>query len=840
MKDGSVPKSKQQPSVEMQYLRYLAQTGLNERYHDKPPIVAIDRLAHELDVIEKAEYATYFLIVWDLCRYCREVDLPIGPGRGSVCGSIMAWAIRITDVNPLTYDIPFERFMHLDRVVMPDIDLDVCQRRRQEVINYLKDKYGDDHVAQIVTFGTLTAKTAVLDTCRVLHVDEYIYGNGASNRYGLELSAMVPEGSGPDQIFLKPFIEKNPDFAQKLRAPQIKYNNRKLDLVQHLLTLEGQPRHVSKHAAGVIISPTPLFDMLPMRSKSDEDPTTQFDMHDLERMGYLKMDCLGLRNVTLLHDIEKAAEIQFRHTAMNDEETFDLIERGDTVGVFQLEGAGITSAATGLKARTFKDVCALIALYRPGPMEQLGAFIGRAHGEERVSYLHPDLKSILKDTYGLIIYQEQVMRMAQVFAGYTPGEADLFRKAIGKKDDKLIRQQLEEFKERALDRGYDKGVVQAIVDQVFDFGRYGFNIGHSVGYGHITYWTAYAKAHYPKEFFTALLNSYVGDVERMGTVLRDVSRHGIRVLPPSINGAGLDFTSHPVADTILFALSAVKGIGDKSADLILTEREDNGPFKSFSDFCSRMPRIPINVKMALIDAGAFERDLTKRGVLLHDAPRLNAEAKRERTPTLKSAVDYDLPDFEMAERERKATGFYLSGHPLKLRMPQLDIYELDTELQATGAMAAIIVSAHTHTSKRGEMAFLAVESLVDGCPDLTVFSDVWEASKHFCQPGRFILFGYKKQEYRGKMGLIVDRLYEMTGNVFPASSATLRLTHVSKEYARQLAILARAHPGTVPLRFDIPFWEGKRAVLRCKEISIATTAAAVDDFKKYGYFKLAI
>lgn len=824
------------------YLRYLAETGLKKRMGLRFVDNAKEfrqRLEFELDVIEKSGFATYFLILADLCNFCRSKQIPIGPGRGSVCGSIMAWAVGITDVNPMLFDIPFERFMHLERIAMPDIDLDVCQRRRQEVIAYLKDKYGSDHVTQIVTFGNLTAKTAITDLCRVLHADQWVYGSGMTNRFGKELSDLIPEGSGADQVYLETFMAENPDFRQKLEAPHMKFDGRKIDVVEHLLTFEGSPRHISKHAAGVIISPQPLMDVLPLRSKNGEDETSQYDMHDLEALGFLKMDCLGLRTVTMLHDIEQMVDgLNFREVPMDDEKTFDLLERGDTVGVFQLEGAGITSATTGLKPRRFEDVFALIALYRPGPMEQLGSFIHRAHGEEEISYIHPDLEPILKDTYGLIVYQEQTMKIAMKFAGLTPGEADMFRKAIGKKIPKLIAEELDKFTVRAIKKKYPKEVVDALAEQIKYFGRYGFNVGHSVGYGYITYWTAYAKANYPLEFFCALLNSYIGNIERIAIILRDAQHHGIKVATPSINSAGLEFVPHPLGDSIIFPLIAIKGMGDKTVATILEDRDQNGTYQGpaggFEDFCARLPGVPINIKKAMVEAGCFIKPLDKRAELLFCAERRNAEltGKKLQPPDMELA---NLADWQMAERERKTVGFYLTAHPLKLRMPMLEMYDLSEEIGESGALAGIVTDIHPFESKRGPMAFVSVETLVDGCPDLTMFSDVWAQVKEVIRPGTAILFKYKKQTFRGRTSLVCDVVHEIRQDVFPAGTVTLSIDHVDRGIAKHLRNLVREYEGgSAILKFEIPWWNGKRGLARWTEIGIRPTAAFIEEAKQFG------
>jgi DNA polymerase-3 subunit alpha len=825
------------------YLRFLSERGLRHRYRDrgvKPvPTDAVDRLNFELDVIEKAGFATYFLIIADLCAFCRSTDIALGPGRGSVCGSLMAWAVGITDVNPLDHSIPFERFMHLERIAMPDIDMDLEHRRRPEVIAYLKEKYGENCVAQIMTFGNLTAKTALTDLCRVLHVDAVVFGNGMTNRYGKELADLVPEGSGPDQTMLAELIAEDPKFASMIRAPHLKFGGRPIDLEQHALDVEGMPRHTSKHAAGLIISADPLIDSLPLHITPNTDLRSQYDMWDLERLGFLKMDFLGLKTVTVLHDVEKlVGDLNLRQVPEDDRATFDLISRGDTVGVFQLEGAGITNAAMGVKPSSFSDIAALIALYHPGPMKQLGSFIARKHGEEPISYLHSDLKPILDTTYGLIIYQEQVMRIAQVFAGYTAGEADQFRKAIGKKIDKLIREQIEKFAERALERGYVKTLVEALCTQIYDFGRYGFNIGHSVGYGYITYWSAYCKAHYPKEFYTALLNSHSDNIESISTIIRDASRHGVRVVCPTINSAEAQFVCHPTANKIIFSLPGIKGVGEKAVTAIISERDRGGPFKNFQDFCTRVAGVPINVKVALIDAGSFVTSLEERAILLANAVGLNDEARGRRVKVQPS----DIPtQWEMAERERAVTGFYLTAHPLKLRLPLLEMYDLDEEVQGTGSMAGVIHKINKFNSKRGEMAFVAIEALDPDCPDITIFAELWSKVKEHCKVGVLILFRYTKNNYRGRTSLVAETLHVVYNSTeHPASSVTIRLNEVNDEVGQELKDLVEEFSGESQLRLDVSWEEGKRGILKVREEGVRPTQGFIERAQRLGRVRLSV
>jgi DNA polymerase-3 subunit alpha len=797
------------------YLRYITYRGCSDRYgHNVDPKFFItdqvlsQRIEHELDVIEKAGFPGYFLIVADILRFCREQGIPTGPGRGSVCGSAVAYATSITDVEPIRFGIPFERFLHLERIAQPDIDLDICQARRGEVINYLRETYGHDSVAQIITFTPLNAKGVVRDVCRVLHVDDVLRGV-PTNETGDKLALMIPEGSGADQIKLQEFIDSDEGgvFAEAIQKLTIPYQGDEISVLDTCLALEGLRRHGSVHAAGVVIADRPLVELAPLHKKNqDAEINIQYDMRDAESVGLLKMDVLGLRTVTVLGEAERLVRNRVRgfdikSVPLDDQPTFELLQRGDTGAVFQLEGDGITAACVGMRPDRFEDIIALIALYRPGPMEQLGPYFRRKHGEEPVEYSHPSLRAILERTYGLMVYQEQVMGIVRELGGYTAGEADQFRKAIGKKLVPLIREKIDEFIKHAVERGHDEKLIRDLGDQIFYFGRYGFNLGHATGYGFIVYWTAYLKANYPNEFFTANLNSQLGKLDEIGTLLRDAERHGIDILPPDINESGAGFTltyrdGEPSA--IRFGIGAVKGLGDSAvndiieerdsheknayrttrvlkskpdgtaykANLRVTERVRNVPrtYEGYLDFCSRLSHVPINVKKALVVAGAFGADIDDRITLLSVAERANEAAKSNRRFSVERDGGNCATELEILKSEKEVLGFYISSHPLGHYKQDLLRHGATIDghfdsLHSRVVVAGMVVGIRLHQAKNGEMAWISLESGIEGLPDITAFSSSWSAVKSRVTKDKVVVVkGAKRHDARFGWAIIADEI----------------------------------------------------------------------------------
>ena len=691
------------------YLTYLTHSGLERRFRN-PSREYWDRVKRELGVIESAGFSSYFLIVWDIVQAAKRMKIPMGPGRGSVCGSMVAYATEIIEVDPIEHNIPFGRFLNLDRISMPDVDLDICQVRRQEVIDYVRGKYGDKSVASIVSFATDQARAIIIEVCRMLHVDEANYnGEYHGNRIGRLLADMVPEGAGADQVFLREYVYT--EEGKALVAQMEMYdpihpfdNTRRISILDHCLRLEGVRRHTSIHAAGIVIAPGDIEDVVPLyRKNKDAELQTMFSYQDVEALGLLKFDLLGLRTVTVLGDMEgmvqrSSPEFRIADIPMDDGATFGTLQSGNTTGVFQLEGEGMTRATVQIKPESFQDVVALLALYRPGPMEQVSSYAARKAKTEVVYYDHPDLAEVLSDTYGLIVYQEQVMGLAQKLAGYSDGEADVFRKAIGKKIPELIAEQLAQFKVRALERGYEESMLGKLSVQIDHFGRYGFNRGHATGYGFITYWTAWFRTHYPAEFFAANLNSYAGDIKKITKLIDAADRAGVKIRPPDIN---LSKATFDVVDgAVLYGLSAIRGLGDVMVKDIVEERDGpekneyrpvkvrvekedgtsrlmtqrkpvrvlhegrsyDGPY----DFCRRLTHITINAKKALAVAGAFGVDPGFRTRLYDRFEILNNRAKAGKAYDMEK--DYEIPQtttqVKLFDMEREILGYYVSGHPL--------------------------------------------------------------------------------------------------------------------------------------------------------------------------------
>ncbi|HEY3169300.1 MAG TPA: DNA polymerase III subunit alpha, partial [Candidatus Binatia bacterium] len=569
-----------------------------------------DRLEYELDVIKRMQFPGYFLVVADFINYAKRSGIPVGPGRGSSAGSLVAYALRITDLDPIRHVLLFERFLNPERRSMPDIDVDFCIRGRAQVIQYVKDKYGADRVAQIATFGTLKAKAAIRDVGRAL---------GFSFAETDMIAKLIP---APKQGFDYPLTES---MKMEPRLPELmKSDPRVKTLIEHALRLEGLVRHASTHAAGVVLSNLPLVDHLPLFVDKDGGIVTQFDMTCVEKIGLVKFDFLGLKTLTLIHDclklidVTRGEKIDLNRLVLDDKKTYQTLCNGNTTGVFQLESGGIREMTVKIRPNCFEDLVAILALYRPGPLDSGMAeeYIKRKLGKEKIKYLHPLLEPILKDTYGVIVYQEQVMQIAQVLAGYTMGDADFLRRAMGKKDPEEMAAQRERFVGGARGKKIDEKRAGEIFDQMETFARYGFNKSHSAAYALVSYQTAYLKTHYPVEFMAMLMTSEMGDTDKVIKNLAECRSKDIEVLAPDINESRADFT--PVGNKIRFGLAAVKNVGEKAVEVILESRAQDGPFESLFDFCRRVDMTAVNRRVieSLIKCGAFDSTQVSRARML--------------------------------------------------------------------------------------------------------------------------------------------------------------------------------------------------------------------------------
>ncbi|MCX6091235.1 MAG: DNA polymerase III subunit alpha [Candidatus Atribacteria bacterium] len=568
------------------YLRDLCREGLKKRYGDLPPAKNVEQLEYELKVINDMGYGAYFLIVWDFVNYSRQKGIMVGPGRGSAAGSIVSYSLGITDIDPIRYGLLFERFLNPERVSMPDIDIDFCFERRGEVINYVSERYGHTNVAQIITFGRMMARAAVRDVGRAL---------GWSYNDVDRIAKLIPGGPG---VTLKKAIESNAELKK-----MAKQDARVAELLEYSQRIEGMCRHASMHAAGVVISHQPLTNYVPLQKMNNAEIVTQFDMDTLGELGLLKMDFLGLRTLTVIEKTLKIIKntsqkiIDITRIPLDDPDTYDLLARGETTGVFQLESSGMKELLKRLKPGLIEELTALLALYRPGPLGSgmIDDFIQRKHGRVKVDYPHPNLEYILKETYGVILYQEQVMKIANELAGFTLGQADILRRAMGKKKAEVMQQQRKKFIDGSLSRGYDQKTAESIFDLIEYFAGYGFNKSHSAAYAFISYQTAYLKAHHPTEYLTACLTSIQEDTDKIAKFIMEAKRLNIKILPPDVNESLANFTV--VGDRkIRFGLAAIKNVGENAVDDILTHRKE-GRFRSIFDFIERADQRLINKRV---------------------------------------------------------------------------------------------------------------------------------------------------------------------------------------------------------------------------------------------------
>ena len=664
------------------YIRRLCEAGFRERYKGEKPEYR-RQLDYELDMIEKMGFTDYFLIVSDFVRFAREQGIPVGPGRGSAAGSMVSYCLHITDIDPMKYSLYFERFLNPERVSMPDIDMDFGDTRRDEVVDYVRRKYGDDRVAQIVTFGTMAARGAIRDVGRVMNMPY------------AEVDAVAKQvPSGPQNLHIT--LDEALRLSKPLKElydgdPQVK------KLIDTAKSLEGVPRHASTHAAGVVITKNPVVDYVPLAT-NDDTVVCQYTMTTLEELGLLKMDFLGLRNLTVLADAVEMVKRQEPDFSLedipdDDQGVFEMLTQGKTSGVFQMESAGMTGVCVGLKPQSIEDLTAIVALYRPGPMESIPRFIACKHDPSLISYKHPALEPILSITYGCIVYQEQVIEIFRRLAGYSLGQADMVRRAMSKKKVKDIQRERGAFLHGDRSRniagcaanGIPADVAESIYDEIYDFANYAFNKAHAVCYAVVAYQTAWFKLHHPREYMAALLTSVLDSAEKVSEYINECRDMGIALLPPDVNRSRDSFTVEP--EGIRFGLVAIKNIGRGFIQAVVRERERGGDFTGFQDFCERMYDSDINKRAVenLIRAGAFDGFGARRSQLIavHDklldsigaSRRQNVEGQLDffgmsSGATQRRSVEMILPDIpeyapeELMRQEKEVTGLYLSGHPM--------------------------------------------------------------------------------------------------------------------------------------------------------------------------------
>jgi DNA polymerase III subunit alpha len=850
------------------YLVTLAEAGARERYGDPLPDDARQRLDYELDVITTTGYAGYFLIVADFIRAAREKGIPVGPGRGSSAGSIVAYALRITNIDPLRFDLLFERFLNPERVSMPDIDVDFCMERRGEVIEYVREKYGRDSVGQIITFGTLKSRAAVKDVGRTL---------GFTPAETDALAKLIPN-SPNYSLTVREAIDRVPE-VKKLYKDEERYH----ELLDFAMALEGLSRHAGVHAAGVVIAPGPLDDYVPtctMGSRGsgangeENIVVTQYDMNALEKVGMLKIDFLGLTTLTVIDDTLKS----IRHRTgsapdldavpLDDPEVYRLLRAGKTTGVFQFESPLATDMVRNMRCDRFEDLVASNGLMRPGPLDagMHKVYIKRKRGEEPVTYLLPELRDVLESTYGVITYQEQVMRVAQKLAGISLAEADVLRKAVGKKDPALIREELGKFVEKSVGRGYERKVIEKIAEQLETFGRYGFPKAHSVAYSIIGFQTAWLKIHFPADFMAALLSSQIGDTDNVVKYTNETRDLGIEVLPPDVNESGYKFTVIG-EKRIRFGLGAIRNVGRSAIDSIIAARA-GGPFKSLSDLTDRVDLRVCNKRVfeALIQAGALDAlggHRAQLAALLDQALRESSLQQEEAasgqvsmfaglTPgDTRSNTPLALPNVplwtesERLAKEKEALGFYTSGHPL-------DPYRTECELFAThkvsnlGAwnpepmtLAVVVTAIKRQISKRSgsEFARLTIEDF-SGSAEVTVFPEKWDVRKNQVKTDipMLVTGAYlRRDQTSDNPTFVVEELQALAelranGQVMISIDLTRDPT-LDPLLMKDVRSIAEAFPGKAPLELTYSDGNGLRARLRSRTLTLAVNNTALSDLR---------
>ena len=750
------------------YFKELCDKGYRERYGEGSEALR-RQLTYEQDMIEKMGFTDYFLIVSDFVRYARSVGIPVGPGRGSAAGSMVSYCLHITDIDPIPYSLYFERFLNPERVSMPDIDMDFGDTRRGEVVEYVRRKYGEDHVAQIVTFGTMAARGVIRDVGRALNMS---YADCDV------IAKLIPNAL---HITLDEAMKLSRELRERYESEeQVK------KLIDTARALEGMPRHASTHAAGVVITKDPVVDYVPL-ARNDDTIVCQYTMVTLEELGLLKMDFLGLRNLTILDDAvklihEKEKSFTLSSIPDNDPDTYAMLQAGRTSGVFQLESSGMTGVCTSMKPESIEDLTAIIALYRPGPMDSIPRFIASKHDPKLVTYLHPSLEPILGVTYGCIVYQEQVIEIFRRLAGYSLGQADLVRRAISKKKAKQIEAERQAFIYGDAQRGIAGCVAggipaetaQAIYQDIYDFANYAFNKAHAVSYAVVAYQTAYCKCHYTKEYMAALLSSVLDSSDKVSEYFAECRENGIALLPPDVNHSSDCFTVEPGG--IRFGLVAIKNIGRGLIQRMMRERERGGPFTDFEDFCKRMDGADMNKRAVenLIRAGAFDSTGARRSQLLAvyekvmdgiaNGNRANIEGQIDffglgvQTERQNSLTLPDLPEFsaqELMAMEKETTGLYLSGHPmdgyreLARASGAVQISRImDDFAQEEGPtrfsdgqkvrLAGVVTSSKTKTTKKNTlMAYVMLEDGT-GSMEMLCFTRVLEQYGSYLKEGQVI------------------------------------------------------------------------------------------------------
>ncbi len=805
-----------------QYLRQLTFEGLKRRYESVTQSIE-DRANHELAVIQKSGYASYFLIVWDFVRFAKDSHIPVGPGRGSAAGSIVSYALGITDIDPLRYDLLFERFLNPERVTMPDVDIDFCYERRDEVIQYVTEKYSKDNVAQIITFGTMMAKAVIRDVARVMAIP-YAEADKIAKLVPTELDITI-EDALEKEPELKKLYKENPQITQLLDTAMI---------------LEGTSRHASTHAAGVVISQRPLREHVPLFKTGDGDISTMFAMESLEKIGMLKMDFLGLRTLTVIDDTLKIikrtrkSDIEWPPRKMDDKKTFEFLKDAQAIGVFQLESSGMRDILKKLRPDKFEDLIAILALYRPGPIGSgmVDEFIKRKHGLIPIVYDHPLLEPILKDTYGIIVYQEQIMKIVNVLAGFSLGKADMLRRAISKKKEDVMQEIRNDFTAGCGKNNIDAKIAEKIFNFIVHFAGYGFNKSHSAAYAMISYQTAYLKANYSIEFMTALLSSEKDNTDKVVLYIDEAKRMGLKVLPPDVNESFPQFTVVG-EDTIRFGLSAVKNVGQTAIDAIIQGRIKQNRFKSLFELTEHVDLRVVNRKVleSLIKCGAFDSTHARRSQLfeaLDGALSRSGEIQKDRDrgqmsffgafeemgQASKGLPDIpEWPDNVRLAYEKELLGFYVTGHPLERYRKELKSYSTinsttaarrrDGEEVVIGGLVNKLKL--TQTKKNNErMAIISIEDL-EGSIEALVFPRAYKEYGQHLQKDAILFFKGSVDKKEQTPKLLVNEITPLAEahKKFTKSIHVRIVTSSAQENTlKSLQDILSQHPGSTPVYLE--------------------------------------
>ena len=837
------------------YLHELAHEGLRRRYGASPGDAVEARLGSELAVIEKMGFAGYFLVVWDFIRYAREQGIAVGPGRGSSAGSLTAYCLGITNIDPIRYGLLFERFLNPERISMPDMDIDFSDDRRDEVIRYVAERYGRDRVAHIITFGTLGAKAAIRDVGRVL---------GMPYADVDRIAKLVP--NFPLNITLDDAHQKSLPLAEMVRSQA---NVRELWEIAR--TLEGCTRHASVHASAVVISDEPLEEYIPLyKDPKRPELITGYAMGPIEKLGLLKMDFLGLRTLTVLANTvalikeSRGLDLDLDRLPLDDKKTYEMLSEAKTFGVFQLESSGMRDALRGLRPEQLEDLIAMVSLYRPGPMELIPDFIQRKHGRSKITYEHPAMEKFTRETYGIMVYQEQIMQIASEMAGFTMGEADILRRAMGKKDRELMAKQREKFITGCRERNTAPAKAERVWELMEKFAGYGFNKSHAAAYGLVAYQTAYFKANYPVEFMAALLTSEMGDTDKIVKYIEECRAMGIQVVPPDVNVSAVQFSV--AGDTVRFGLAAIKNVGEAAMQSILKARSGEGSFKTLEDFCARVDLRLVNRRVveSLIKAGAFDSlGLTRAHLLATTDTALESGQRQQRdraegqgsffeilpaAPVRASAPAEITPEWETDQRlafEKEVLGFYISGHPLARYRGVVEPLGITTsaDLAAKGHGARVILFGlanglkETSTKGGNRMAFFTLEDM-EGTVEVTVFPEPFKTAAACLRSDEAVLVrGRVDDGDKGRVVLAEDvRLLEQAlaesggrpknGGVSEPNACRIRVTPGEDPSAALAAVrqLCGEHPGRVPVFLHL--------VLGGQEVVVRTRGLSVDGSKE--------